>query len=51
MFKNKIQILLLVVLKQGNIYGQYLTRNRKETSVVSETIDSYGNISSTNSKV
>tara|TARA_B110000305_G_scaffold205297_1_gene235382 strand:- start:76 stop:948 length:873 start_codon:yes stop_codon:yes gene_type:complete len=47
MFKNKIQILLLVLLTQGNIYGQYLTRNGKETSNTSEAIDSNGRIGST----
>ena len=46
MFKNKIQILLLVVLTQGNIYGQYLTRNGKITSNFSEAISSSGQIGS-----
>ena len=46
MFKNKIQILLLVVLTQGNIYGQYLTRNGKITSNTSEAISSSGQIGS-----
>lgn len=45
MFKNQIQLLRLVVLTQGNIYGQYISRNGKEG--VSETIDSNGNIDST----
>ena len=47
MFKNKIQLLLLVVLTQGNIYGQYLTRNGKETSNTSEAISAKGQIDST----
>lgn len=46
MFKNKIQILLLVVLAQGTIYGQYLTRNGKITSNTSEAISSSGQIGS-----
>ena len=46
MFKNKIKILLLVVLTQGNIYGQYLTRNGKITSNTSEAISSSGQIGS-----
>ncbi|PSR09954.1 MAG: hypothetical protein C7M88_04350, partial [Candidatus Arcticimaribacter sp.] len=46
MFKNKIQILLLVVLTQGSIYGQYLTRNGKITSNTSEAISSSGQIGS-----
>ena len=46
MVKNKIKILLLVVLTQGNIYGQYLTRNGKITSNTSEAISSSGQIGS-----
>ena len=46
MFKHKLQILLLVILTYSCGYGQYLTRNGKNTSNTSEAISSFGQIGS-----
>ena len=46
MFKHRLQILLLVILTYSCGYGQYLTRNGKNTSNTSEAISSFGQIGS-----
>ncbi|MDA8931837.1 fibrinogen-like YCDxxxxGGGW domain-containing protein [Flavobacteriaceae bacterium] len=46
MFKHKLQILLLVISTYSCGYGQYLTRNGKNTSNTSEAISSFGQIGS-----
>ena len=46
MFKTQIQLLILGLLVHTGIYGQYLSRTGKITSVVSETISSSGQIGS-----